>query len=155
MNNLTPAQQRALVQLIESMIITAIIAGFFSIAPLIESDGPLDWGKIGLFFLFAVIFSLAHSAVAYFKATNLEVGTVLEQVVNALEKRYSVPPLQGGQNAFVRPIGQGNTTTGYPAVIQQPQAYQNATTAQNQSLVDTAPRPAVQPPMAPPPNQQQ
>ena len=152
--NLSSAQQRALIQLIESMIITAIIAGIFSIAPLIESDGPLDWGKIGLFFLFAVIFSLAHSAVAYFKTTNLELGTVLEQVVNALGQRYRATPLQGAQNSAIRPVGQ-STSTGYPNIPATVQPRQNVTTAPNQSLVDTAPRPIVQPPIVPPPDQQQ
>ena len=152
--NLSSAQRQALIQLVESMIITAFIAGLLSIAPLIETDGPLDWGKIGLFFLFAVLFSLAHSAVAYFKTTNMEFGTVLEQVVNALEKRYSTPPLQGVQNSAVRPVAQ-SSPTGYPNIPATIQPRQNVTTTPNPALIDTAPRPIVQPPIVPPPDQQQ
>lgn len=95
MTTQTPAQ-RALVQFIESMLITALIAGLFSISTYITTDGPIDWTKIVYAFGLAVAFSVAHSLAAYFKPSNVELSTLIEATAQALEKRYQTQPLQGG-----------------------------------------------------------
>jgi len=112
MPTLTPAQ-RALIQFIESILITAVIAGLFAASLALGQDGPVDWKEVGAVAAFAFIFSVAHSVAAYFKqhppvqivssdpndAPPLNLGEAMDQVVGQLEKRYpglralsAVPP---------------------------------------------------------------
>src|SRR5437016_11125530 len=87
---LTPTQ-RAILQFVDSLLITAIIAGFFSIAAAIAGNGPIDWKQVLLSFALAFVFSVAHSIAAYFKASSQpDVGIALDAVLQELEKRYPI-----------------------------------------------------------------
>jgi hypothetical protein len=62
------ATQQALIQFVESIVITAIIAGIVSISSALTGTGAINWREVGLNFGLAVAFSLAHSLTAYLKA---------------------------------------------------------------------------------------
>lgn len=81
----TPAQ-RATIQFVESLLISALITGCFAIAPLIETMGPINWYQIIAYFLFAVLWSLIHGVVAYFRPYNPQVS-IIETVLDAVERR--------------------------------------------------------------------
>lgn len=90
MNNLkslTPAQ-RALVQLAESILITGFVAGCVAILPLLTGQNNIDWSHVSFVFLFALLISLAHSAVAYLKPAQPDLSAALAAIVDALERRY-------------------------------------------------------------------
>lgn len=90
MNNLkslTPAQ-RALVQLAESILITGFVAGCVAILPLLTGANNIDWPHVGFVFLFALLISLAHGAIAYLKPGQPDLSVALESIIDALEARY-------------------------------------------------------------------
>ena len=91
----TPTQQ-ALIQFLESIVITALIAGIASISNLLIGNGEINWTQAGITFGFAVVFSLAHSLSAYLKAIPAAqqgqpdlsgLGTVLDAFLNSLQQR--------------------------------------------------------------------
>lgn len=132
MTKYTPAE-RALLQFIESIFITAVIAGLFSASTLITTDGPIDWRRVIFAFGLAVSFSLAHSLVAYFKPNDLTLSEVIEAMMQALEKRSQTQPLPvQGPLVVVHPQG---TTVSTPQVTPG--------TPQAPLPEDTQPRPAV------------
>lgn len=121
-NTNTPAA-RALIQFAESMGITAIIAGVAAISPFLAGAGGIDWQQVGDIFFLAVLFSAAHSAVAYFRPYNVELSTVLGTVVDLLEKRVQTQqPVQG--NTIPSPlvvIHQNGPTTSVEPLLAQGQ----------------------------------
>lgn len=90
--------EQALLQLVESLLITALIAGIISASAAISAGGALDWQLIGWSFGTCFIFSLGHGIAAYFKTVpssqEAQLGPAIDALITALEKRY--PPLQGG-----------------------------------------------------------
>lgn len=93
------ATQQALVQFIESIIITAIIAGIVSIATALTGTGAINWREVGLNFGLAVAFSLAHSLTAYLKAMPATgqidlagLGAAIETLTGIAQQR--VQPIQ-------------------------------------------------------------
>lgn len=95
MQNTTPAQ-RALVQFVESMIITALITALIGVEPLVAGTGLINWRTTGTVFTLLFMFSVAHSAVAYFRPYNIDLSNAVAQIVDALEVRamHSMPPAQ-------------------------------------------------------------
>jgi hypothetical protein len=120
----TPTQQ-ALIQFIESIIITAIIAGIVSISSVVTGTGPLNWHEATLNFGLAVAFSLAHSVAAYLKAqpaTSIDlVG--LGAAIDAL-----VSKVQNTQPATVQPAQTATTATAL--AVHGPSNVSTATTVQ-------------------------
>lgn len=94
----TPAK-RATIQFVESLLISALLTGCFVIAPLIESTSPINWQQIIVSFLFAVLWSLIHGVVAYFKPYNAQVS-IIETVLDAVERRIH-PIMPTPQNPLV------------------------------------------------------
>lgn len=86
--NPTPAQ-RALIQLVESLLISALVAGIAAITPMLAGSGAIDWQQTANIFFLAVIFSIAHGVVAYFKTSNADLANALETIIDLLEKRMS------------------------------------------------------------------
>lgn len=127
MTKYTPPQ-RALLQLLESLFITAIIAGLFSASTLITTDGPIDWHQVLYAFSLAVAFSIAHGLVAYFKPSDLTLSEVIDAMYQALERRYQTQPLGAIQG---------------PLVVVHPPQGTTVSTPQPTPLEDTQPRPAV------------
>jgi len=82
-------------QLIRSILITAIIAGLVSAGTLITTDGPIDWNRIIYTFGLAVAFSVAHSVAEYFRPTDVALSDVVEAVTQAFEKRFQPPTIHG------------------------------------------------------------
>ncbi len=111
--------QQALIQLLESMAITALIAGLFSIGTILAGNGPIDWRQVGIAFGLAVAFSLAHSLATYFKASNqVELGTAIEAVIDAIEQRFGAlaQPITPDQ----APMAPNRTTMlNTPSVVQE------------------------------------
>lgn len=95
----TTPTQRATIQFIESLLISALLTGCFVIAPLIESTGPINWQQIIVSFLFAVLWSFAHGVVAYFKPYNAQVS-IIETVLDAVERRIQ-PIMPTSQSPLV------------------------------------------------------
>jgi hypothetical protein len=122
----TPTQQ-ALIQLIESILLSASIAGLVSVEPLIAGTGPVDWHVVLTTFGLATAFSIAHSVAAYFKPSQPDLGAALSAIVDELEKRYGYP----AQNAPQRPVAQP-MASGYPQV---PMNTQQPPTPPNPGLV--------------------
>ena len=85
-SQITTPTQRATIQFVESLLISALITGCFAIAPLIESTGPINWYQIIAYFLFAVLWSLIHGVVTYFRPYNPQVS-IIETVLDAVERR--------------------------------------------------------------------
>lgn len=113
---LTPTA-RALVQFLESMLITACIAGLLSIEPLIAGTGSIDWQVAATTFGLAVFFSLAHSIAAYFKPSQPDLSAAVSAVVDELEA-HTKPVSSSPTMPTVQPM-----LTGYPNVpmnTQQP-----------------------------------
>ena len=103
----TPTQQ-ALIQFIESIVITALIAGVASISNLLIGNGQINWQQAGITFGFAIVFSLAHSLSAYLKALPAasqgqpdysSLGTVLDAFVSSLEQRLRAAEPHPAQSA--------------------------------------------------------
>lgn len=118
----TPAQ-RATIQFVESLLISALITGCFAIAPLIETMGPINWYQIIAYFLFAVLWSLIHGVVAYFRPYNPQVS-IIETVLDAVERRIQ-PIMPTPQIATTTPVAPSTAQTDKDAT--QPIA--NATAA--------------------------
>lgn len=95
----TTPTRRAVIQTTESLLISASVAGCFAVAPLIESTGPINWYQITLAFLLAVLWSLAHGVVAYFKPYNQQVS-IIETVLDAVERRIQ-PIMPTSQSPLV------------------------------------------------------
>ena len=119
----TPTQQ-ALIQFIESIVITALIAGIASISNLLIGNGQINWTQAGITFGFAIVFSLAHSLSAYLKALPSpaqqgqpdysSLGSVLDSFLNTLEQRLNAartPVAQPVQSAQPQAVQQPATTT--------------------------------------------
>lgn len=91
--------KQALIQLIESLLITALIAGIISASAAISTHGTLDWQLIGWLFATSFLYSLGHGIAAYFKtipgSQEAQLGMAIDALITALEKRYPTP-LQGG-----------------------------------------------------------
>lgn len=89
--------EQALLQLVESLLITALITGIISASAAIAADGSINWQLVGFLFGTSFIFSLGHGIAAYFKSVpssqEAQLGAVVDALIAALEKRY--PPLQG------------------------------------------------------------
>lgn len=148
----TPTQQ-AFIQFIESILITAIIAGLVSISGLITGTGPLNWTQVGIDFGLAVAFSLAHSLAAYLKALpapsqqtgqaiDLNIlGTVLDDLFSQFQNRLNVltvpvaapTPIQPQQSTIQGPLVSVHTTS-----TTAPQQAPQAQSAQPASLEATA-----------------
>lgn len=111
----TPAPQRALLQLVESMLISASVAGLLSVGPLFAGDGTLDWSKIDYVFLFAFAVSLAHSIVAYFKPIQPVAAMSAEAIVDAIERRYETKHFPDVPQASPMPVAL-NTTASYQPI---------------------------------------
>lgn len=134
------ATNAALIQLVESIIITAIIAGIVAASSTLTNGGAIDWQITGGVFALAFLFSLAHSLTAYIKTlpapNNVsmdDLGTVLDDFVTRIEKslQASMPQKAAGPS----PIILGTTV--------QPQTVQ---TSQPAPVYDTLPSiSAVQP----------
>jgi hypothetical protein len=106
----TSPSQKALIQLAESMAITALIAGIASIGNLLIGNGQINWAQVGISFALAIVFSLGHSLSAYLKAIPAqqpsqgqvqpdysELGNILDTFLNDLQQRLdkaSVPVVQ-------------------------------------------------------------
>lgn len=106
----TPSQQ-ALIQFLESIIITAIIAGIVSLSSVAISTGPFNWHTAGLSFGLAVAFSLAHSVAAYLKAqpaTSIDLvglGTAIDVLVGKVQNiQPQVQPAQVTPAATAQPV---------------------------------------------------
>lgn len=119
----TPTQQ-ALIQFLESIVITALIAGIASISNLLIGNGEINWQQAGITFGFAIVFSLAHSLSAYLKALPApagqgqpdysSLGTVLDAFLTSLQQRLdaaSTPVVHLAQT--LQPVPQ-------PQAVQQP-----------------------------------
>jgi hypothetical protein len=124
----TPTQQ-ALIQLVESILLSASIAGLVSVEPIIAGTGPIDWRVVLTTFGLATAFSIAHSVAAYFKPAQPNLGAALSAIVDELEKRY-----QPAQNATQRPVAP-SMASGYPQV---PMNTQQPPTPPNPGLVWTS-----------------
>lgn len=107
----TPTQQ-ALIQFIESIVITALIAGVASISNLLIGNGQINWQQAGITFGFAIVFSLAHSLSAYLKALPAAsqgqpdyrgLGTVMDAFVTTLEQRLSAVVTHPAQPVVAQP----------------------------------------------------
>lgn len=94
MTNYTAAQ-RATLSLIRSLLITAVIAGLFSVGNVITTDGPIDWNRVLYSFALAVTFSIAHGLAEYFRPTDVALSDVIDAVTQALEKRFQPQAIQG------------------------------------------------------------
>jgi hypothetical protein len=68
---MSQAQQQAyiagLFQLLESLIITALIAGIVAASSTLSDNGKIDWQVTGGAFAIAFLFSLAHGLATYLK----------------------------------------------------------------------------------------
>lgn len=80
--------RNALWQLLESAIITALIAGLAALQPVLSGTGPIDWHQAALAFGYAALFSLAISLATYLKGSNIALSTAIATIVDALEQRY-------------------------------------------------------------------
>lgn len=101
--------KQALLQLVESLLITALITGIISASAAISTSGTLDWQLIGWLFGASFLFSLAHGIAAYFKSIpgsqEQQLGVAIDALIAALEKRFplaqptqpttTATPLQG------------------------------------------------------------
>lgn len=145
--NLSPAQQKALLQFVKAMLITAIIAALSALIPLIDGAGSINWRRAALAFALAFAYSAGHSIATYLSASNeADLGTVIEAVISALEKRYQTAPLQGSQMPQI-----DDSTTGHADISKSVPgptvASASGKAGQSDSgTQDTAPRPIVGPP---------
>lgn len=130
----TPTQQ-ALIQFLESIVITALIAGIASISNLLIGNGEINWQQAGITFGFAIVFSLAHSLSAYLKALPApagqgqpdysSLGTVLDAFLTSLQQRLdaaSTPVVHLAQT--LQPVPQPQvqqSATQAPAPVQPAQ----------------------------------
>lgn len=123
----TPTQQ-ALIQFLESIVITALIAGIASISNVLIGDGQINWTQAGITFGFAIVFSLAHSLSAYLKALPApdqqgqpdysSLGSVLDSFLNTLQQRLDVARTPVVVQPVVQPVAVQQAATPAP----QPQA---------------------------------
>ena len=113
MTKYTPAQ-RALLQLLESLLISAIIAGLFSASTLIMANGPIDWNRVAYTFGLAAVISVGHSLTAYFRPSDVPLSEVIDGLVQAVEKRYQTQPIPGIQGPLVVVHPSGATTVSTP-----------------------------------------
>lgn len=99
---MTQQAKQALIQLIESLLIMALISGIISASAAISTSGKLDWQLIGWLFGASFLFSLGHGIAAYFKtlpsSQEAQLGIAIDALITALEKRFPATqaPLQGG-----------------------------------------------------------
>lgn len=123
----TPTQQ-ALIQFIESIVITALIAGIASISNLLIGNGQINWTQAGITFGFAIVFSLAHSLSAYLKALPSpaqqgqpdysSLGSVLDAFVSNLEQHLSAVVAKSAQPQAAQKaplVSQGTPVMDVPA----------------------------------------
>jgi|SRR6266568_260635 len=89
--------EQALLQLVESLLITALITGIIGASAAISAGGWINWQLVGFLFGTSFLFSLGHGVAAYFKVASnsqeVQLGIAVDALITALEKRY--PPLQG------------------------------------------------------------
>jgi hypothetical protein len=96
----TPTQ-KALIQLAESLVITALIAALIAIGPVLLATGPIDWTHALLAFVIAFVFSVAHGGAAYLKAYNVPLATVLDADISAVEQKIEPLAVQTTTTAVV------------------------------------------------------
>ena len=91
--------EQALIQLAESLLITAFISALLTAAAAIPTNGVLNWRLIGFMFGLSFLFSLGHGISAYFKtqpsAQLVDLGVAIEAFVSVVESRFTAIPLQG------------------------------------------------------------
>jgi|SRR5579883_1063090 len=93
----TPTQA-ALIQFLQSLIISALVTALIAIGPLLMATGPVDWKQIGLVAGVAFILSILHGVAEYLKQYNPQLSSAVETDLTAVEARVNVaptPPLQG------------------------------------------------------------
>jgi hypothetical protein len=102
---MSSAQQQAsiagLLQLLESLIITALIAGIVAASSTLSDNGRIDWQVTGGAFAIAFLFSLAHGFATYLKmlpAPPLQGGGVVQAQVaqNSAEKAVAPRAIEPG-----------------------------------------------------------
>lgn len=86
--------QRALIQLVESLVISAAVSALISIDPLLTGTNA-NWRVIGVTFGAAFVIALAHGVVAYFKAPA--------QIAVATQAMPIPPPPQSSPNPIILP----------------------------------------------------
>jgi hypothetical protein len=79
------ATTAALIQLLESMIITAIIAGIVAASSTLSDNGKINWTITGGAFGLAFLFSLAHSFAAYVKMLPAPNSVSMDQLGSVLD----------------------------------------------------------------------
>jgi hypothetical protein len=109
---MSQAQQQAyiagLFQLLESLIITALIAGIVAASSTLSDNGKIDWQVTGGAFAIAFLFSLAHGLATYLKM--LPPPTV--------DSTAQVLPLQGlGVTQAQAPLNRSEKTVGPSAIM--------------------------------------
>jgi len=99
--------EQAILQLAESLLITAFISALLSAAAAIPTNGALDWRIIGFMFGLAFLYSLGHGIAAYFKtqpsAQFVDLGVAIEAFTSAIENRFTAIPLQGNSTQATQP----------------------------------------------------
>lgn len=97
--------QKAIAQFIESLIITAIIAGLVSASALLTGTGTINWQEVGISFGLAFAFSLAHGLAAYLKnvpspdqAQMAMLSSTLDGLVTDIQRR--IGPISSAQPAI-------------------------------------------------------
>lgn len=90
----TTPSQKAIAQFIESLIITAIIAGLVSASALLTGTGAINWQEVGVSFGLAFAFSLAHGFTAYIKnvpspdqAQSAALSSTLDALITEIQRR--------------------------------------------------------------------
>jgi uncharacterized membrane protein len=85
--NLTPGE-RALLKTLQSLLITAIIAGLIAGATYLNNPEPINWQHLGYIVIIAIVFSFAHGIAKFITAQgDTPLGVAIESVVEGVEKR--------------------------------------------------------------------
>ncbi len=85
--NLTPGE-RAILKTLQSLFITALIAGLIAAAQYLTAPGEVNWTAVGYAVVIAIIFSFAHGLAKYVTASgDLPLGSALEAVTSAAEQK--------------------------------------------------------------------
>jgi hypothetical protein len=123
----TPTQ-KALIQLGESMAITALIAGIASLNNVLVGTGSINWNQTAINFGLAVMFSLAHSLSAYLKAVAAKKAEQ-EQQSGQAQAQIDLSPLSAVLDAFINNLEQRFNTVKAPAAVTSATVQPPATTA--------------------------
>lgn len=110
---LTPAQ-RAFLKLLQSFVLTAVVAGLLTAAQYLAGDGPIDMQKLYIAVGGAAALAFAHAVTKYFTAQSdtQPLGNAIELVVDAIEerfdKKYGTQPLAPADAPKAPEPGQGS-----------------------------------------------